>query len=188
MMEIIYTTDALDFIRYAYECVECGHEGCVMHICVSHCVWTGQLPTLDLAACNRHGMAVGRGEYLGGSIVNMVGDLSICITTWGNSDVAECIVSAMAERISSLGNITYDENDVLLDGKKVLSWARATTMNGWCQSVVHCSIGEVDLELIQEVCTKPMVKVPGSLNSYGITDDDLRTIAVECVNAIKGEK
>lgn len=168
-MKIQRTKNADYFEAVANECLA-GREGIVVCINADLCVWTGELATFDLAACKRNGLAVGRGKYLGGSIVCMPGDLSICITTWGNSELAPQVVDRATEWLARRGiSITRDENDVLADGKKVISWARATTLQGWCQSVVHFSVGAMDLELVREICTKPMVKVPGALSDYGIT-------------------
>lgn len=175
-MEILKTKNPLEFLAFAESCLDKtnGHEGLVIHICAEPCVWTGQLPTLDEAECKRRGLTVCRGRYLAGSIVNMPGDLSLCLTTWGDSEQAPQWVDKLAAYLDRRGiAITRDENDVLADGKKVISWARATTAEGWQQSVVHCSVGMMDLELVKAVCKKPMVKVPGSLAEYGITAEEL---------------
>ncbi len=168
-MRIQRTKNADYFESVANECLS-GREGAIVCINAAPCVWTGELNTLNLAACKRNKLYVGRGKYLGGSIVNMPGDLSICMTTWGNSELAPQIVERAAAWLEKRGAaITRDENDVLADGKKVVSWARVTTVQGWCQSVVHFSVGAMDLELVREICTKPMKKTPGALSLYGIT-------------------
>ena len=168
-MKIQRTKNSEYFETVANECLR-GREGAVVCINDEPCVWTGALHTLDLAACRRRKLHVGKAIYLGGSIVNMPGDLSICITTWGNSDLAPRIVDRAAEWLAGRGvSIARDENDVLADGAKVISWARATTRKGWCQSVVHFSVGAMDLELVREICTKPLVKTPGALSLYGLT-------------------
>lgn len=176
-MTIYQAKTATEFVEYTHSFLALGWTGCVYHISLDQSVWTGQLPTLDLDACARHGFTVGQGEYMGGSIVNMPGDLSICITTWGDSDLAPEIVERMMEQLTGMGKLSQDENDILLDGQKVLSWARATIRQGWCQSVIHCSIGPMDLDLVREICTKPMEKIPGSLGDYGIIAQDLLKIA-----------
>lgn len=173
-MKAYHTNSCTEFTHLASEFSE---ERIITHVTKTSCVWTGQLPTLNCEECEKRGIEIGQGEYLGGSIVNMPGDLSLCIVTWGDSDLAPQIVDKTAEWLSERGiSITYDENDVLADSKKVVSWARATTLQGWCQSVVHFSIGEMDLELVKAICTKPMVKVPGALSEYGVTAEDLWTV------------
>lgn len=168
-MDIIKTTNPLEFESYANDCLS-GHEGMVLHVAASVNAWTGQLDTLDRAECERRGIVIGTGLYLGGSIVNMPGDLSVCLTTWGESDFAPRAVDAIADWLASRGvAITRDGNDVLADGKKVISWARAMHIRGWCQSVIHFSVGPMDLDLVKAICTKPMAKIPGALSDYGVT-------------------
>lgn len=168
-MEIIHTTDPAAFELYAEDCIRNGHEGAVVHICAEPCVWTGQLATLDRAECARRGLPVATGRYLAGSIVNMPGDLSICAATWGHSDLAPRSVERIADYLAARWIfVTRDGNDVLADGEKVVSWARAMTREGWEQSVVHCSVGPMDIDLVRAVCTKEMAKEPGALSDYGI--------------------
>ena len=172
-MEIYKAETAADFERYANECLE-GHEGIVIHVSDKPSVWTGQLPTIDKAACEENGLFIGTGKYLGGTIVNMKGDVSICHTSWGVTDFAPDIVDRFAEYLAERGiSVTRDENDVLAGGKKILSWARATTLQGWTQSVIHFSVGKINLKLIKAICTKPMVKKPGSLSELGVTTEDV---------------
>lgn len=134
----------------------------------------GELLTYDPEEIEKRGLFLGKGQHLGGTIVNMPGDVSVCITTWGDSDLAPEIAAKLTNWLTEKGlNITTDGNDTLVEGKKVISWARATTVKGWCQGVVHASVGAIDLELVKAICTKPMEKVPGALSEYGITADDL---------------
>ena len=162
-MEIIKTKDPTVFEQYAEECLA-GHEGIIICINENPCVWTGQLPTIDKSVCEEKDLVIGTGRYLGGTIVNMKGDVSICHTSWGITDFAPDIVDKFADYLTERGiEVTRDENDVLAEGKKVLSWARATIVEGWTQSVIHFSVGKVNLKLIKAICTKPMEKQPGSL-------------------------
>lgn len=172
-MKIIRTDSAERVGEYIRDCFQ-PPESALIYSGNEAVVSTGQLATLDLKECARRGLYVGKWEYLAGTIVVMPGDLSICITTWGDCELAPQIVDLAAAWLSARGiNITRDENDVLADGKKVVSWARARTLQGWCQSVVHFSIGAMDLELVQAICTKPMTKIPGSLGEYGITAEEM---------------
>lgn len=148
-------------------------------VCVTEkpCVFTGRSHALNQKACDLRGLEVGRGEYLGGSIVCMPGDLSLCRISWGRNDWAERVVKLfLAWLKGKVTNIETDGNDVLAAGKKVISWARATTKAGWCQSVVHFSVGPMDLDLVKAICTKPMNKIPGSLGEYGIRAEDVLAV------------
>ena len=170
-MKMYMTSNCVDFEQLASEWTE---ERVIVHVAAGNCVWTGRGITMDRLECKRRGLPIGQGEYLGGTIVCMPGDLSICIATWGNSEAAPRIVDRVSSWLEDRGiGITYSENDILVEDKKVISWARATTLAGWCQSVVHFSVGPMDLELVKSICTKPMKKEPGSLGNYGITAEDI---------------
>lgn len=172
-MEVYKAKTPTDFERYANECLS-GHEGIVIYVSDAPSVWTGQLPTINRAACAQKGLVIGTGQYLGGTIVNMVGDVSICHTSWGVTDFAPDIVNRFAEYMANRGiEVSRNENDILANGKKVLSWARCTTYAGWTQSVIHFSVGKMDLELVNLICEKPMLKEPGSLLKLGITTIDI---------------
>ena len=150
-------------------------ERLIINIADTPCVWTGRLNTLDEDACKKANLIIATGEYLGGSIVCFHGDLSLCLVTWGNTlpDFGEMCMEAVADLLTEAGaEVRRDNNDVLADGKKIASWARATTRSGWVQTVVHFSVN-TDLELIKRICTKPMRKVPGQLSDYGITAEDI---------------
>lgn len=169
-MEIVRTTDAGEFERLSRE----KAERVLIHEAKRPCVWTGLLDTLDTDACVRRGLVIGRGLYLGGSIVCMPGDLTACRVRFGADEWAPELADTASAWLEGRGiAVTRDENDVLADGRKVISWARAASYDGWRQSFVHFSIGPMDLDLVRAVCTKPMTKVPGSLGEYGVTAEDL---------------
>ena len=185
-MIIIKTSDSGEVGRFIAGRLD-GPESMLIHVAREPVVSTGQLNTLDLVECERRGLYVGKWEYLGGTIVVMPGDLSMCIVTWGESDLAQQIVDTVAEWLAGRGiEVTRDGNDVMAYGKKVVSWARATNRNGWCQSVVHFSVGPMDLDLVRAICTKPMVKVPGSLGKYGISANDILAELAAC-GLLKGD-
>jgi len=171
-MTVYRTSDPEEAWWLSKKCLA-GQEGLIIVTTEVPCVWTGKLRTFNKKYCEEHNVPVAYGEYLGGSIVAFPSDLSIMEVRWGDSSFAQDVIHTVEQWLLTRGlAVTYDTNDLLLDGKKVASWARATTVKGWCQSVVHFSIG-TDLELIREICIKPMTKIPGSLTPYGITAEDL---------------
>ena len=171
-METYITNDPLEALRLSEECLA-GHEGLIVHIADSVFVETGAFPTCDTVVCETLGIPVCRARYLGGSIVCFPGDLSFCEISWGHSDFAPELVASATAWLQSKGlSVERDGNDILVDGRKVVSWARAATSKGWVQSVVHFSVMS-DEALIQRICTKQMVKRPGALAEYGISADDI---------------
>ncbi len=181
-MEVFQTSNHRLFELFSERHLTAGREGLVIHTSDYPCVWTGQLPTLDISACREMGLPIGRGRYLGGSIVNFSGDLSLCEIKIGPSDFGPRVVARVSEWLEQQGVETVTNgNDVLAEGKKVISWAGVMTDNGCQQSVVHFSIN-TDVETIRRICTKPMVKEPGQLSDYEITADDILQVIYDLVD------
>lgn len=172
-MEIFKTAIPAEFEKYANDCLK-GREGCVIHIGNTPCVWTGALRnTFNKEECVKRGLYIGQGQYLGGTIVCFPGDVSICHSSFQKEGFAEKLCSAVKEWFKSLGYaLAFDENDFLLGGKKVFSWGRATAVSGITQTVAHFSVN-LDISIVSAICTKPMIKTPGSLSVYGICSDDI---------------
>lgn len=172
-MKVTVVSSCKQFENTANHFLE-GAEGIIRYTNESVCVWTGALHTIDRKVCEELGLEIGTGIYLGGTIVNMPGDLSICISTYGRSEIPEQIIERVKAYFAERGlSISADQNDVLIDGKKIASYACAGALNGWWQGVVHFSVGPVDLELIEKICRKPMEKIPGSLLEHGISASDI---------------
>lgn len=72
-------------------------------------------------------------------------------------------------------NANTDNNDVMIGGKKVIG-AVSTMLpepyEGWVCFLASISINS-DSELINQICTKPMKKIPGALSDYGITTEEV---------------
>lgn len=175
-MQIFKTSDPAKAMAFAAECIgPQGHEGLDVFFNRDLFLQTGVLATSDKEAARQRGIPVWEAEHLGGSIVCFPGDLSLCLTTWGDSmpsfgpDCMDAVSRLLRERGAK---VKQDNNDVLADGKKVASWARATLLSGWVQTVLHFSVN-VDLELIRAICTKPMAKIPDALSEYGITAEEI---------------
>lgn len=184
-MEIKYTTNVKIFEDYANECLT-GHEGITIHTAETPCVWVGLLSDMyNLVEIRARNLPVGQGHYYAGAIVNMTGDISVCITTWGLCDKGAEICQAVADILKERGiEVTFDVNDVLADSKKVASYCSVPQASGWVQTVAHISIGKMDLELVKAICTKPMVKIPGALSEYNITTEDILPIIVDIINKL----
>lgn len=174
MDNIKYTTSAQAFEKYANDCLK-GHEGAAFHVAESPCVWVGKIDTAyNKDECNSRRLPIAKGQYYAGAIVCMPGDVSACITTDGLSDVGMNISDAIFNYLFGKGiNVIKDGNDILADGKKVASYCQAETPNGLCQTVVHVSVGKMDLDLVKAICAKPMLKTPGALSDYGISTKDI---------------
>jgi len=184
-MEIKYTTSAKSFERYANECLK-GEEGAIIHSSDDNSVWVGQLESAyNQEAITERGLDVGQGQYFAGAIVNMPGDISVCITKSHLSDVGLDICDAVYNYLADKGiEVVKDGNDILAEGKKIASSCQVEMPNGYCQTVAHISIGKMDLELVKAICVKPMVKIPGALSEYGITAEDILPIIQNILEAL----
>ena len=70
-----------------------------------------------------------------------------------------------------LPSVRQDNNDILVDGFKVASGGEIT-INNWNYMGYQISVNQ-DIEAIENICTKPMIKIPKALSDYGITTDEI---------------
>ena len=180
-MEILRTHSAEEFEQFANDCLK-GHDGCVIHIAKKPNVWTGVYEnTFDRNECEKRGLYVGKGQYLGGTIVCSKEDVSVCYTSLEKEGFAERIHDATLKWLKAKNiNVTTDNNDILADGKKVFSWGRASAASGYTQTVVHYSVN-IDLDLIKTICKKPMEKTPGALSDYGVAAEECEAVIMEAL-------
>lgn len=109
----------------------------------------------------------------GGVIVNFDTDLCVVHCEVGGFDFGNDLMNSLKDWFVSKGlNATRSNNDVLVDGFKVASFM-SSNHDGVIYSAAHISV-KVDLEAIQQICTKPMVKIPRGLSDFGITGDEVR--------------
>ena len=114
-----------------------------------------------------------------GVIVSQKGDVGIAYvsknreTTWG-VDLLKSLAKYLQEKNISA---VFVDNDLLLDGYKVAGVSK-TLLNDVAFFALHISIN-VDLDLIKNICTKEMVKIPKGLNDYGITTEEIKIFIEE---------
>ncbi len=187
-MQILKTHDLEEAAKFADRCLTDGHEGLDLLLNLSSFIQTGELAMYDNKAVEDANIAViWKAKHLGGTIVSFAGDFNLCLITWGDRYPTfgiDCI-NIVAEMLSDRGVTTeLDNNDLIANGKKVASWAKATLISGYVQTVAHFSIN-VDVDLVKQICVKPMLKVPGSLGIYGI---DAEMICEKVLDLLKVEE
>ena len=83
--------------------------------------------------------------------------------------------------LESKGIKAYMEgNDIMVDNKKIMgaiSQALPEPYEEWVYFGGAISIN-ADANLINKICSKPMVKIPGALSDYGITTEELMKFIV----------
>lgn len=162
----------------AKDLIEKQSDGLVLLFSSELAVVYGYPQYIDVNACIRSGAFLYQAWHLGGAIVCFSGDLSIMELKNGGSNFGCESISAVRDMLESRKiDALIDGNDLMVDGRKCGSWARTSDL-GYTQTVVHFSVNS-DVQTIRELCTKPMVKIPGALSDYGITAEDIWTTVKE---------
>lgn len=131
--------------------------------------------------CNREkiaelGGAVYEGAYLGGTCVVFPNDLSLCRLTHGTDSWGKDTLNKIKKILRNKGlEVMPSGNDLLVyengNAYKVASYGEGLLGNMF-EVVIHLSIG-MDLDIINKVCTKPMLKTPKGLAEYNINADEI---------------
>lgn len=175
---IYITKDNQSATDVATSLIDNHSDGIVLLFSSELAVVYGSPYFIDANACIRSGAYLYRTWHLGGAIVCFPGDLSIMELTTGDSNFGSTAVSVVQDMLVERGADAFlDGNDLMVGERKAASWAR-TYQDGRVQTVVHFSINS-DVTTIQELCTKPMAKIPGALSDYGITAEDIWTVIKE---------
>ena len=96
------------------------------------------------------------------------------ITKGLDNTVGELVYSKFVEYLKNKGlDVTSNGNDILVDGYKVFGWASNYYKEYNAIYITAHFTLSVDLELIKNICTKTMVKVPKGLNDFGIYKEDI---------------
>ena len=75
-----------------------------------------------------------------------------------------------------------DGNDILVDGFKVCAFSSNYIEEyKWSFSSFTFTIN-IDLDLVRNVCNKPMVKIPKGLSEFGITREEILNLLEEVIN------
>ena len=114
----------------------------------------------------------------GGTIVLTKGNISLGFI-YNNRKykrfMFEALLTDLKDYFVSKGlNAEINHNDILIDGYKVASSYAHNYGEGyqWTYDSAQISINQ-DLEVIKNVCLKPMVKVPKGLGEYGVTTEEI---------------
>ena len=175
---IYRTVDNQGAMAAAKDLMERQSDGLVLLFSSELAVVYGHPQYIDTNVCARNGAFLYQAWHLGGAIICFPGDLSIMELKNGGSNFGYESISAVRDMLESRKiDALIDGNDLMVDGRKCGSWAR-TIDSGYTQIVVHFSINS-DMQTIQELCAKPMVKIPGALSDYGITAEDIWTVIKE---------
>lgn len=133
----------------------------------------------NLDAAQEAMLDVHEGGYAGGTIIGDEGDLSIGIFYPNKIDVNSNYFLDIIGEALSLFNIqsTVDNNDLMVDNKKVLGSATLSTEN-YNAFVSYLSFSD-KAELIKEICGEN-AKAPGFIN--GVSIKELEQGVIKCLH------
>lgn len=132
----------------------------------------GTYSKLNEDFCRNNSIEILKTRHFGGTIINFkedicVGNFQKCNNTFGKDFMVNLI-----DFIKNKGlNCELVDNDLLVNGFKCASYM-TTNINGCLYTAIHISIG-MDLDLIKNICTKPMNKIPKGLSEFGVRTEDL---------------
>lgn len=109
----------------------------------------------------------------GGAIVTSPGDVVYCFITktdnlYFNMELRNFLVKKLTQKGIP---VEQTKNDLLVDGKKCFGFMHRDLGSRKFYGG-HISIN-CNLELIKDICTKPMEKIPTGLSNYGVSTDNI---------------
>lgn len=125
--------------------------------------------------CDKHNIPcidIGR---RGGTFVINKGDIGFGFIEKGCTNrMGEIVYNRFAQYLLSRGlNVSQCSNDVLVDGYKVFGWASHYYREfDAIYITIHFTLS-VSIELIENICTKKINKIPKGLNDFGVTKQDV---------------
>ena len=138
--------------------------------------------------CKQHNISCSNRHDGGGTIVHAKGSIGINYIyshdKYGGFYSYD-FIKLLAQYLEDKGlNVSVDKNDILVDGYKVASCAENNIPPDyrWCSTSVLISMTQ-NVDLINKVCLKTMLKEPKGLEEFGITANEI----VEFINSWKGD-
>ena len=178
-MEVIKVT--LDEVSdIVFDILSEQREGVVYCVADENCAVVGSNGGADFEAIEKAGIKMVQIKHEGGTIILSPGDVDVGIFTEGYSgqEYRKTIVEKVKKMLSEKGiESEINGNDLLIDGRKVLGFG-SRFFGKILYTAIHFAVN-ADLELIKEICTKSMNKVPDSLSRYGIGTNEILEILSE---------
>lgn len=151
-------------------------------------VFTGTTNTCDCEYCEENNIKLLPIPNEGGVIVLSKGDVEIGIFKDNGWDICNNFMNALCEKLKErVPNIEVVGNDLVIDGKYKCVGSSSRNLgdakNSYVYTAAHISLS-VNMELINHICKKEMVKIPKGLGDYGYTTDEINKIIIDLANDI----
>ena len=173
----------IEFVNNENEFLNSSNEETALIILKSTEVVYGANDSCNLEYCDENNISYIHQDKLqgGGCIVGVKGNIFIDAKRKNTTGIclSDNFSKALCEflKLKGLDSARTDNNDVLVDNFKVASGCE-TTVNNWQYMGYQISIYQ-DIELINKVCNKPMIKEPKGLNEYNISTKDIKEFCIE---------
>lgn len=144
-------------------------------------VYPGKEGDYNKDYCEENNIMVAPIPRAGGTIISFTGN--ICYFSGGKEtfepNKGTLFLEAFSNYLKDKGlNVVYDQdtNDILVEDYKVASFGNGelATHPGFFVTAIQIA-NSLDIELIKNICLKPMHKVPKALNDFGITAEETLT-------------
>ena len=136
--------------------------------------------------CDKYNIPCFRLGRKGGAIVFFPGNIAVDAIYLGtNKELPYFFREDFISFLRSHGIETeLDNNDIMVDNKKVAGVVYTEIANKYSYLGMAISINS-DVDLINQICTKPMIKIPGALSDYGITTEKMMNWILTWLNTHK---
>ena len=116
----------------------------------------------------------------GGTIVQSEGDVGLALFKYNGWNQAKEWFARIYDYLKNKGlDIEINGNDLITEGKyKVAAYATIHVGNNKIYSTIQISLN-ANPNLINDICLKPMVKIPKGLSEYGITTQEIEQLIIK---------
>lgn len=137
-------------------------------------VFKSKLAQLDELWCINNNVEICNSFNFGGTIISDTNDINAAIMRQDGWSVGQELLALFQQELSNkIPELSIDGNDLLYQEKyKLISYASVNTGEGFIYTCWHISFNP-NVDLIQNICTKPMLKVPMGLDKFNITHKDI---------------
>ncbi len=157
------------------DCIYCVHE--------KPLVFKSKNNDINEEYCLLHQINVCNSFNMGGTIVANTCDIDLAIFKKDGWNEGKHLLRLLLKELKpSIPNIEIKGNDLIIDGLfKIASYASINVGNNYIYTAVHISQNP-NIELIKNICLKPMNKIPKGLSEYGLSTGEVLDIVLKIAN------
>ena len=146
----------------------------------------------DKTYCKNQNIELVNTQHCGGCIVIFPGDIVLChydLYSDFIEEIARRIEDWLNNKLFSLGcEIKFDNNDLLVNGKKVLGMMRIDFVDEEHEFSGLFLSYQSDIDIIKNVCTKKMEKEPIGLKEFGVEKEEIKEFIIRTIEEISNER